>query len=779
MLARLPLRSKLLLVASIPLLVLILFAGVALRDAYSSITTAEDDAALFGPFRALTLVAQASADERVGAAWYRHIADDGPPASDALMLNTRDAMDTAVDRLAAVTPDLAGRAGPEAERAVRSVLLGLNGLPAARARINLHEDPGGVYQEVSEAAIGAAELVLRDFQDRDLASGSRAVLDLARQQLALANEARVVIDHLAGSTTPELATWVAAITEQRAQQNRFSADASAAQRAAFAATAASRPAGDPVRGDSPDVLPTRMPARDQVDPEQYADWYTGREAALRAGTSAVVSAVDDAFAEQRSSTRTVALELAVGAGLAIVLVIGLSYAVARSVTRPIRALTRNARDMAERRLPRLVDTLRRGGELTSDQLEGFTPIRVESRDEIAELAKAFNTVQHVTVAVAEQQSELLRKGIGDLYVNLARRNQSLLDRQIGLLDDMEARVDEPDELGALFELDHLATRMRRNAESLLVLAGAEQPRQWRGAVPVVDVARGAAAEIADFARVTYFGFDDDVAVAGNAVADVSHLLAELLENAAAFSPPSAPVVVAGRRIDRRFVISITDEGIGMDDERLAAANALLARPPAPGLSLSRTLGLHVVAHLAQRHGIHVQLRRSPGTGLTAVVALPTAVLARVEREPASAAPGPPTSAPPPTATYVAEPVDVGPSGADPLPRRPSFAGATSSPTGSPAAAPAGRADGRGNGEQRVPEGAGTRHLTPRTPGTNLSEAPGERATSAVGATRPRPERVAELLHRHERGKRDGRSRQGRDGIHERRDDGSRERETDG
>ena len=795
MLARLPLRSKLLLVASIPLFVLILFAGLALSNAYSSISASDDDASLFGPFRALTLVAQASVDERIGAAWYQHIPDDGPAASDALMLNTRDALDAAVDRLDAVTPDLAGRAGEEAQNAVRTVALDLNGLTAARARVNLHEDPGGVYQQVSEDAMNAAELLIRDFQDRDLVSGSRAVLDLARQQLALGTEARLVVEHLAGDKTPELATWIAAITDQRAQQSRFSGDADAAQRAAFASTAASRAAGDPVRGDSPDVVPTKLPAPNQVDPERYADWYTNREAALGAGTSAVVSKVDEAFSDARSSTRNVALQLAVGVGIAIVLVIGLSYAVARSVTRPIRALTRGARDMAERRLPRLVDTLRRGGELTSDQLEGFTPIKVESRDEVAELAKAFNTVQHVTVAVAEQQAELLRKGIGDLYVNLARRNQSLLDRQIGLLDDMEARVEEPEELGSLFELDHLATRMRRNAESLLVLSGAEQPRQWRGAVPVLDVARGAAAEIADFARITYFGFDDDVAVAGNAVADVSHLLAELLENAATFSPPSAPVVVAGRRIDRRFVITITDEGIGMADDRLAAANALLARPPAPGLSLSRTLGLYVVAHLAQRHGIHVQLRRSPGTGLTAVIGLPTAVLARVDNERPPAARG--ATAPP---TFVAEPVDVAP--ATPTPPKPTSPTppAPPTPTGprrdprEPAPAPAfawrvevaedtllrrggaagagnggsggngganggNRGDGADNGNGSTAAGtAGPHELPARTPGANLSESPGDRAAWTASAARPRPERVAELLHRHERGKREGRSR---------------------
>ena len=259
---------------------------------------------------------------------------------------------------------------------------------------------------------------------------------------------------------------------------------------------------------------------------------------------------------------------------------------------------------------------------------------------------------------------------------------------------------------------------------------------------------------------------------GHAIADVSHLLAELLENAAAFSPPSAPVVVAGRRVDRRFVITITDEGIGMSDDRLAAANALLARPPAPGLSLSRTLGLYVVAHLAARHGIHVQLRHAPGTGLTAVVALPTDVLARVEDAPLPQPPRvEPASAPAPPMTYVAEPVDAEPLVAhsttaavvDPfdVPHRPVPAGtwaeARVDDMPLPRRAPSTTAPG-GNGGAHAEADQVARHLTPRTPGANLSQSPVDRAASGATAARPRPERVAELLSRHERGKREGQAR---------------------
>ncbi len=216
--------------------------------------------------------------------------------------------------------------------------------------------------------------------------------------------------------------------------------------------------------------------------------------------------------------------------------------------------------------------------------------------------------------------------MGDLFVNLARRNQSLVQRQLELLDDLERNEHDPAALDSLFKLDHMATRMRRNAESLLVLSGAEQPRQWQQPIALMDVVRAAAAEIADFPRVELVGIDDDLAVSGRAVSDVAHLLAELLENATSFSPPDTAVVVSGAVSASGFVLAVSDQGIGMAADRIAEANKLLAHPPVVGLALSRALGLHVVGSLAQRHGIAVELRPGAPGGVVALVALPTAVL---------------------------------------------------------------------------------------------------------------------------------------------------------
>ncbi len=692
----------------------------------------------------------------------------------------------------------------------------------------------GYFEPIAHDALDAAENVVRDLEDRDLATGLGAVLDISGQQVAISDQAAVllyVIRHSAtGEVSPELADTLGgaridAIIAERAASTGFASTASAAQKAAFDRSAAQSPGPSPISSDTADgALPTALTAT----PDEYQDWYAQEQARLDTGAAAALRVVDRTAADTESRTRNETILVALLTAVAVLVALLLAYALVRAVNRPLRALTRAARDMSERRLPLLVDTLNRGGELTPDQLEELTPIKVESNDEIGELAKAFSTIQEVTVSVAQEQSELLQKGIGDLYVNLARRNQSLLDRQISMLDEMEGRVDDPRELASLFELDHLATRMRRNAESLLVLSGAEQPRQWGSAIPVIDVVRAAAAEIADFARVTYFGFEDEIAVAGNAVADVTHLIAELLENAAAFSPPTAPVVVAGRRIERRFVITVTDEGIGMEDERVASANALLARPPAPGLALSRTLGLYVVAHLASRYQIHVQLRKAPGSGVTAVIALPATVLARpdapnatndavtpsptpaveaaadrvVTREPTEARPAPrpspshpssptpivaeaataPRRPPAPPAAAAPPPITWSHPGAAPrTPARPRPPAAPTSPRG---AAPREPANGAtepltrrapttsppGNGAPGSRTGAGTPTsgapdpiptpdgLQARVPGTHLSGRPAADAPLGPPDVRPRPERVHDLLTRHERGKRDGRVR---------------------
>ncbi len=222
-----------------------------------------------------------------------------------------------------------------------------------------------------------------------------------------------------------------------------------------------------------------------------------------------------------------------------------------------------------------------------------------------------------------------RKFTSELLVNLARRNQSILYRQLNIINQLEEKEHDPDALAELFRLDHLATRIRRNAESLLVLSGEEAPRIWREPVELIDVVRAAIAETEHLDRVT-FSVDEGLAVLGHTVTDLTHVLAELIENAVRFSPPEASVTIRtrpSRQAPGAVVVTVEDWGVGMRPDDLAQANDLLAHPRDIDLSVSQRLGMHVVARLAARHGIAVSLNPTPGSGLTAVVVLPAELFA--------------------------------------------------------------------------------------------------------------------------------------------------------
>src|SRR6266571_907593 len=318
--------------------------------------------------------------------------------------------------------------------------------------------------------------------------------------------------------------------------------------------------------------------------------------------------------------------LIVGIGLLAVLLVtvAMSLAIARSMVRPLRQLRQVANDVADERLPRVVERLQDAQDLDRVALDQVSPVPVNSKDEIGQVASAFNAVHQVAIRVATEQAAL-RKSIGDMFLNLARRSQSLLDRQLELIDRLERNEADPDALENLFKLDHLATRMRRNAEDLIVLSGAEPPRRWSQPVPLPQVVRGAVAEVEDYQRIELLPIDD-VGAVGHAVADIIHLLAELLENATSFSPPGTSVRVAGQPAATGYVLEIEDRGLGMSDEELLDANQRLANPPVVDFAVSRMLGLFVVGRLAQRYGIRVQLRHSWYGGVTALVLVPSALL---------------------------------------------------------------------------------------------------------------------------------------------------------
>ncbi|MER7501459.1 nitrate- and nitrite sensing domain-containing protein [Nonomuraea pusilla] len=314
----------------------------------------------------------------------------------------------------------------------------------------------------------------------------------------------------------------------------------------------------------------------------------------------------------------VRLVLAGGLGLlAVIASIVLSITTTRQLLAQLKKLRDAAHELSDERLPGVVDRIGHGEVV---DVEKEAPALEFGDNEIGQVGEAFNTVQRTAIAVAAEQAEL-RRSIRDILLSLARRTQGLVHRQLTVLDVMERRETDPEELKELFRLDHLAIRMRRNAENLIVLSGSSPARTWRRSVPMVDVVRGALAEVEDYTRVTIMPMGDVVLV-GRAVGDVIHLLAELIENAVSFSPPYTNVQVSGQLVANGYVVEIEDRGLGMKPEDLAEANARIADPPEFRISGTARLGLYVVSRLAERHDIQVVLKPSPYGGTTVVVLLP-------------------------------------------------------------------------------------------------------------------------------------------------------------
>ncbi|MDX3494015.1 nitrate- and nitrite sensing domain-containing protein [Streptomyces turgidiscabies] len=299
----------------------------------------------------------------------------------------------------------------------------------------------------------------------------------------------------------------------------------------------------------------------------------------------------------------------------------LSVRIGRALIRDLRQLRLEAHEASGVRLPSVMRRLSAGEQV---DVETEVPRLEYDKNEIGEVGQALNTLQRAAVEAAVKQAEL-RSGVSEVFVNLARRSQVLLHKQLTLLDTMERRTEDTDELADLFRLDHLTTRMRRHAEGLVILSGAAPSRQWRKPVQLMDVVRAAVAEVEDYERIEVRRLPR-MAVTGPAVADLTHLVAELLENATVFSPPHTAIQVLGERVANGFTLEIHDRGLGMGAEALLDANLRLAETPEFELSDTDRLGLFVVSRLAQRQNVRVSLQPSPYGGTTAVVFVPDALL---------------------------------------------------------------------------------------------------------------------------------------------------------
>jgi signal transduction histidine kinase len=364
---------------------------------------------------------------------------------------------------------------------------------------------------------------------------------------------------------------------------------------------------------------------ENLDKRSYQDWVDDSSSKIDQ-MGKIEHTLLEEMEQKARELRNESEQEAIISGALILLVLGISlvgaFVVARSMIRSLRRLEETATKVAQDRLPELVKALSESDPQDVDT--SVESVGVHSRDEIGRVAAAFDDVHREAVRLAAEQA-LLRGNVNAMFTNLSRRSQGLIQRQLSLISELESREADPDQLSSLFKLDHLATRMRRNGENLLVLAGEEPGRRWTRPVPLVDVLRAAASEVEQYERIELASVPT-TEVAGRVVNDLVHLLAELLENATSFSSPQTKVKVTGHALpDGRVLIEIHDTGIGLSPEDLAAINERLASPPTVDVSVSRRMGLFVVGRLSQRHGIRIQLRPSDSGGTTALVMLPVDV----------------------------------------------------------------------------------------------------------------------------------------------------------
>ncbi|MBO3676768.1 nitrate- and nitrite sensing domain-containing protein [Streptomyces sp. NEAU-YJ-81] len=371
-------------------------------------------------------------------------------------------------------------------------------------------------------------------------------------------------------------------------------------------------------GASPTAL-----AGQGVTPDAWFNASTIKFNAYRDVEQALVNRAVDEAAQISSDARRDAIVNGAIVVLALLAAFFVAGRMARSMSHSMRQLRNAAFDVAENRLPAVVGQLSRTDPGRVDTRVSSIPIN--TKDEIGEVARAFDQVHREAIRLAAEQA-MLRGGVNAIFTNLSSRNQGLIERQLTLISELESREADPDQLEHLFRLDHLATRMRRNGENLLILAGEEPGRRWNQPVPLIDVLRAASSEVESYERIELAGVSESE-IHGTAVTDLVHLLAELLENATTFSSPHTKVRVTSTRLpDGRVVVEIHDKGIGLTAEDFADINHKLANPPTVDATVSQRMGLFVVGRLADRHGIRVQLRPSgEQAGTTSLVMLPEAI----------------------------------------------------------------------------------------------------------------------------------------------------------
>lgn len=630
-------RTKLAVALAVPLAALVAVAGFEVVTAVRDVDVTQSQIALATSSIGPGSLVGSLQDERNRAAIDLIGLGEAAGLPVADNAEARGLVDEAVPVLQA---ELARR-GDEVTAAFAPAWEALAGLEALRADIDAYTGPMDLtndqfandvftrYTDIIETFFDATSTVALAVDDADLRNGVEIVDAASRQSEMRARLVRsIVLATVTGTAAyPPVGQEVAALDDR---SRGFDEDVRANATGPYAGIA-----------DATFTEPGVQSFNRQVEaflagqPVSIGDLLGAVKSEPGIGYLGLRSRASDALRAEAHRIESNALDrqrlfggIAIGA---LLLALVVTWIASRSITRPLASLRAQADEMAGTRLPavvrRILDTPP-GEDVVIPQVE---PIRVKSRDEVAQVAAALSAVQSSAVDLAVEQT-VLRRNISDSYINLGRRNQNLLSRQLDFITDLERNESDPDTLEGLFRLDHLATRMRRNAESLLVLSGVEPPRQWSAPVKVSDVVRAALGEVEDYQRVVVRHLEP-ASVTGAVAADIAHVLAELIENGLSFSPPEHSVEVKGRLTTSGYTLAIADNGFGMSSEELERANRRLAGRESFTVAPSRYLGHYVAGHLASRLGVVVELQDSPAGGVTARVDIPMGLLANEETDP--------------------------------------------------------------------------------------------------------------------------------------------------
>jgi hypothetical protein len=476
------------------------------------------------------------------------------------------------------------------------------------------------YNNVIDTAFRLLMTNSGQIDDKGIAHDAQSLVSLHQAREVLAREDALLAGALAAGrfSNGEVQEFIGLVSTQRHLHERARADLAPRARADYDRLVRSQVGTRLTLLENQIMQRGRPGVRLSVTPAQ---WQQAAHTMLEQMDGVIQTGGDEVVERSQPMAIGVIVRLVAAGGLGLLAVIAsvvMSITTARDLVRQLERLREAAWDLANQRLPGVVERLGHGEKV--DVAAEAPPLRFGD-DQIGQVGRAFNAVQETAIATAVQQAEL-RTGFRKILLALARRNQALVTRQLRLIDGIERRRDlEGEELQEIFRLDHLATRMRRNAENLVLMAGENPARSWKNPVPVFDVVRAAVGEVEDYERVAFQRFDA-ARLTGRAVVDVTRLLAELIENGLNFSSPGTEVVISGQTATNGYAIEIEDKGLGMRREQLEEANQMLMDPPEFDLAPDERLGLFVVGRLSRRYRITVSLKRSPYGGVTAVVLIP-------------------------------------------------------------------------------------------------------------------------------------------------------------